>query len=168
MITTLPDTWHEANQRYLTASLADVRGTLERHVARAQDAPEKEERDEPARELQESTNAMTAPPALETLCMAFGLSPFERHLLLYVRRYGAGLDLRHALRHSSGRSPTRLPHLRPGASGIARCALERPDSRCAPAILAAGRGGDWRHADDQPAAHRRARVALSRRGAASG
>ena len=51
----LPDTWHEANQRYLTAALAVVRAALERHVARAQDipentqdVPEKEERDEPA------------------------------------------------------------------------------------------------------------------------
>jgi hypothetical protein len=102
--TTLRDTWHEANQRYLTAALAVMRATLERHAARIQDAPEPEERDKPRRwrrrpptrtdaleleegggptqALQEAADAMPAPPALETLSAAFSLSPFERDLLL--------------------------------------------------------------------------------------
>ena len=129
---TLPDTWYEANQRYLMAALDVVRKDLERHVERAQNAPEKEkrdepteanrnfltrflafvrgmwtrdaghaqdvsraetseveERDEPARELQEAADAMPAPPALETLGATFGFSCFERDLLLLC----AGVEL---------------------------------------------------------------------------
>jgi hypothetical protein len=111
MNNTLPDTWHEANQRYLTAALAVVRAALERHAARSQDAPEPEEQDKPRRwrrrspsrtdalelegrdgptqALQESAEAMPAPPALETLGETFGLSPFERDLLLLC----AGMEL---------------------------------------------------------------------------
>ena len=128
MSATLPDTWYEANQRYLMADLAVVRAALEQHVARAQDEPEKEERGEPkeanrsflakilavaraapngpptsarnqaepeerdeqsARELQELRDAMAAPPALETLSEMFGLTRFERDLLLLC----AGMEL---------------------------------------------------------------------------
>jgi hypothetical protein len=109
--TTLPDTWHEANQRYLMAALATVRTALERHAARLQDAPEPEERDKPGRlrgrspigtealgleredeptqALQEAADAMPAPPALKTLGETFGLSSFERDLLLLC----AGMEL---------------------------------------------------------------------------
>ena len=109
MNTALPDTWSEANQRYLTAALAVVRALLERHAARPQDAPEErdkprmwrrrsstrtdvpqlEEGDGPTRALEEAAEAMPAPPALETLCVAFGLSPFERNVLLLC----AGMEL---------------------------------------------------------------------------
>jgi hypothetical protein len=107
----LPSTWHEGNQRYLMAALAVVRTALERHAASSQDAPEPEERDKPWRwrwrlptrtdaleleegdgptqELQEAAEAMPAPPALEALSAAFGLSPFERDLLLLC----AGMEL---------------------------------------------------------------------------
>src|SRR5215213_8800981 len=81
--------WHEANQQYLIAALAVARTPLERHAARAQNAPEPEERDEPTRALQEATNAMPAPPALETLGETVGLTPFERDLLLLC----AGMEL---------------------------------------------------------------------------
>ena len=40
MNTTLPDTWYEANQRYLSAALAIIRATLERHAAHVRNAPE--------------------------------------------------------------------------------------------------------------------------------
>jgi len=81
--------WQEANQRYLVAALAMVRAALERHVARTQGAPEPEERDEPTRALREAADAMPAPPALETLSETFGLTPFERDLLLLC----AGMEL---------------------------------------------------------------------------
>ena len=81
--------WHEANQRYLMAALAILRAVLERHAARTQNAPEPEERDESAQALQEAADAMPAPPALETLCETFGLTPFERDLLLLC----AGMEL---------------------------------------------------------------------------
>ncbi len=80
--------WHEANQRYLTAALAGVRGMLERHAARAQGTPAQEDgaADEAVRQ---AADAMPAPPALETLCATFGLSPFERAVLLAC----AGVEL---------------------------------------------------------------------------
>ncbi len=81
--------WHEANQRYLMAALAVVRAALERHAAHTQDALEPEGRDEPTRALQEAADAMPAPPALETLGETFGLTPFERDLLLLC----AGMEL---------------------------------------------------------------------------
>src|SRR5829696_1499802 len=111
MNTTLPDTWYEANQRYLMAALAVVRAALERHAARSQDAPEPEERNRPRRlrwdsptrtdelelvgedgptqALQEAADAMPVPPALGTLGQTFGLSPFECDLLLLC----AGMEL---------------------------------------------------------------------------
>jgi ATP-dependent 26S proteasome regulatory subunit len=107
--TALPDTWLEANQRYLVAALAVVRALLERHAARPEDAqeepdkprrwrrrsparidlPQLEEPDGPTRALHEAAEAMPAPPALETLCAAFGLSSFERNVLLLC----AGMEL---------------------------------------------------------------------------
>jgi hypothetical protein len=109
MNTTPPDTWYEANQRYLTTALAVVRALLERHAARPQDEPEEqdkpqrwrrrpsvrtdvpqlEEGEGPAGELKKAAETMPAPPALETLCATFGLSSFERNLLLLC----AGMEL---------------------------------------------------------------------------
>src|SRR5829696_4061691 len=83
------DSWHEANQRYLTAALAMVREALDRHSKPAQDASAKRERDEPTEALRTAADAMPAPPALETLCAAFGLTPFERDLLLLC----AGMEM---------------------------------------------------------------------------
>jgi hypothetical protein len=65
--------WLEANQRCLTAALDAVRGTLEGRAAVEPSADEK----------------MTPPPALETLCKLFGLSSFERAILLMC----AGIEL---------------------------------------------------------------------------
>jgi hypothetical protein len=84
----LADSWQESNQRYLVAALAAVRDTLERHVHHRENAPEPGEQGEqplPAA----SGSAMPAPPALETLCAAFGLTPFECELLLMC----AGVEL---------------------------------------------------------------------------
>src|SRR5262245_14870581 len=84
------DNWAEANQRYLMARLAVVREALRRHVARAQDAaaPPQPEIDV-EKNLREAAEAMPAPPALDTLCAAFSLSPFERDVLLLC----AGMEL---------------------------------------------------------------------------
>jgi hypothetical protein len=65
--------WTEANQRYLTAALDGVRGALEGRAAVKPSAPEE----------------MSPPPALETLCKLFGLSSFERAVLLTC----AGVEL---------------------------------------------------------------------------
>jgi ATPase family associated with various cellular activities (AAA) len=109
MSTAFPDTWSEANQRYLTAALAVVLALLERHAAHPQDAqeeqdkprrwrrrasihtdvPQIEEGEGPAEALDKAAEAMPALPALETLCVTFGLSTFERNLLLLC----AGMEL---------------------------------------------------------------------------
>jgi hypothetical protein len=80
--------WYEFNQRSLTAALAAVRQALERHAARAQGAPEAAGPPAAAQPLPATTIAC-APPALETLCELFDLSPFERAVLLLC----AGMEL---------------------------------------------------------------------------
>jgi hypothetical protein len=75
-------TWYEANQRYLTAALRAVREALERHAGTDGASPV------PLRHKRE-TDSFEPPPALETLCAAFGLSTFERDVLLLC----AGVEL---------------------------------------------------------------------------
>jgi hypothetical protein len=86
----MPDTvtslnWFDFNQQYLSAALEGVRARLESH-ANGQNS------------TQQAVNAVLtdfsdarqpAPPALVTLCNLFGLSPFEREVLLLC----AGLEL---------------------------------------------------------------------------
>jgi ATP-dependent 26S proteasome regulatory subunit len=67
--------WFEANQQYLMSALDVVRGALEgRATATAQTS---------------AADEMSPPPALETLCNLFALSPFERAVLLTC----AGMEL---------------------------------------------------------------------------
>lgn len=82
--------WHEANQRYLMAALGVVREALERHAEKFNDSLEKAAPNSSADDaLKEALSAMPMPPALETLCHKFGLSPFERDVLLL----SAGVEL---------------------------------------------------------------------------
>ena len=82
--------WEEANQRYLLAALAPVRNALELYIARLRgDVEAEKQQANPEQELDEALSAMPAPPALTKLCAAFGLSPFERDVLLLC----AGMDL---------------------------------------------------------------------------
>ncbi|HEY4588514.1 MAG TPA: ATP-binding protein [Thermoanaerobaculia bacterium] len=78
-----PQDWREANQRHLLAALAVVRAALDRHAGVPADGPD------PARALAEAAAAMPAPPALEVIGERFGLSAFERDLLLLC----AGVEL---------------------------------------------------------------------------
>jgi len=73
--------WAEANQRHLAAALSDVRRVLERHVAPGTDA------DDDTVELPPPHPA--GPFALDVLVEGFGLSSFERALLLLC----AGVEL---------------------------------------------------------------------------
>ncbi len=96
-------TWVQANQRYLHAALHAVREALARQ-AEPMGSPDASPSDEappheaerawsrPAAPLDETSpleSGMTPPPAMEQLCAAFGLSPFERQVLLLC----AGADL---------------------------------------------------------------------------
>jgi hypothetical protein len=69
---TLTQSWPQANQRYLMAALGVLRARLEApsELPAAQNA------------LLEAAQALPAPAALETLGRAFGLSAFEREVLL--------------------------------------------------------------------------------------
>jgi hypothetical protein len=80
--------WLEANQAYLMAALAEVRKLLKQRCERIQkEAPGKETVDQES--PGEIAEKMTAPPSLENLCHTFGLSPFERLVLLLC----AGIEL---------------------------------------------------------------------------
>jgi ATPase family associated with various cellular activities (AAA) len=77
--------WAEANQHYLTAALDMVRAALERHLKPGDDARVQERE----QALAQAAAALPAPSALEMLSERFGLSPFERDLLLLC----AGIEL---------------------------------------------------------------------------
>jgi hypothetical protein len=72
-----PASWAEANQRCLMAELALLTTWLEApsNVAECEDSPA-------AQALREAREAMPAPPALDSLCAIFGLSEFERRVVL--------------------------------------------------------------------------------------
>ena len=90
MSAAVASSWHEANQRYLTAALTAVRETLAEHLAAPRDASAAAPPSRAARQaLREIARTMPAPSALEVLCAAFGLSPFEREVLLLC----AGVEL---------------------------------------------------------------------------
>jgi hypothetical protein len=86
------ESWHEANQRYLMAAVATVRAALERATQSGEAADANA-----AQQLLEAAKAeLPGPSALEALCSAFGLSAFERDLLLLCA--GAELDSAFAAR----------------------------------------------------------------------
>ncbi len=74
------DDWYAANQAYLTASLARVGAALDR---------EDEQTDTSSAHAKAISEQMAWPPALETICLNFELSSFERDVLLLC----AGVEL---------------------------------------------------------------------------
>ena len=90
MTETVPHDWHEVNQRYLLEALSGVRRALESHAARSQSAAEAEEQPYvPPRVYSETHDDVQRIYALDRLCDAFSLSPFERDVLLLC----AGMEL---------------------------------------------------------------------------
>jgi hypothetical protein len=85
--------WEEANQICLMAELAEVRALLDKFMARPETPMAAEAA--AARPIPGEIRAsMPAPPALETLCATFGLTSFERKILLMCA--GVELDSRFA------------------------------------------------------------------------
>jgi len=74
--------WQEANQRYLVAALGRVGEVLRRHLGQ-------EAGGDSDRELTRAAAELPGPAALDSVCAAFGLSPFERDVLLLC----AGVEL---------------------------------------------------------------------------
>ncbi len=82
--------WQMANQNYLAAALAIVCAELESYVNQLHGKQISVEKSQVLQQnLQTAANQLNAPSALENLCSAFGLSSFERDLLLLC----AGLEL---------------------------------------------------------------------------
>ena len=79
-------TWDEANQAHLMRELDSVRAALERRAGRASDG---ENAAEHTRVEPSARHEINPPPAIERLCQAFGLSRFEREILLLC----AGVEL---------------------------------------------------------------------------
>ena len=94
MITTASLSWHEANQRHLTAALAILRQVLQRHAARVEAQPGEPASAQQGAEtisqiLHWEADELAPHAALEVVCRAFALSPFERDILLLC----AGVEL---------------------------------------------------------------------------
>ncbi|MBD1928525.1 ATP-binding protein [Trichocoleus sp. FACHB-90] len=78
MNVTATNNLQQANQHYLMAALAPVRQALQRQARLAQGKPDKEQEEE----YFSPENELSPHGALEKLCSTFGLSNFERDLLL--------------------------------------------------------------------------------------
>ncbi|MEP0857033.1 ATP-binding protein [Trichocoleus sp. DQ-U1] len=77
MMTTTSDRWQVANQRYFMGQVARVRQALERQAAKMQGEEKVQEED-----FLPLTSNLSPPATLEQLCKTFGLSDFERDILL--------------------------------------------------------------------------------------
>jgi len=77
-----PD-WQSANHRYLVAALGRVREALRRHAGGEGEGVDAEG------QVSEAAAALPTPAALDVLCQSFGLSAFERDVLLLC----AGVEL---------------------------------------------------------------------------
>ncbi len=81
-------TWEECNRAYLLAALGQVRRALEARPGAARNVPPPDAVSAASAETPPWPEDL-APPALEMLCAAFNLSPFERDVLLLC----AGVEL---------------------------------------------------------------------------
>jgi len=79
--------WEEANKACLMAALAEVRATLEKLLSPSETPKGEIVPRAPA--VLDIRASMPAPPALDTLCATFGLTSFERKILLMC----AGVEL---------------------------------------------------------------------------
>jgi len=84
------EAWLEQNQRYLMAAIADVHTQLQAHGEQSQ-MENPESLPTSSQDSQQNTfQNLSPPPALTTLCESFGLTRFERSILLLCA--GAELD----------------------------------------------------------------------------
>jgi hypothetical protein len=122
--------WFEANQRGLIAALAEVALQLERHAHAVSEGPTPTAADgtapqpvpaPPAPEWPAEPKAPSEAYALDSLCGAFGLSPFERAVLLLCA--GMELDSSFAARCASAQGDARRAY---PTFGLALAALPHP------------------------------------------
>jgi len=121
--------WTTANQRFLTAELEVVRAALREHRARAHEEPPAPGSDEARIRLKAAKEALHAPSALDRITQAFGLSSFERSVLVLC----AGVELDGSLAGDIGASQGDPRNVHP-TFGLALAALPQPHwSALAPA-----------------------------------
>lgn len=96
MNTTPPNNWYETNQRSLSAALATVRSLLEQHAKKvgtqsiaSEPVDNSPATNDPNASPTLDADIMSNPSALDMICAAFNLSPFERDILLLC----AGIEL---------------------------------------------------------------------------
>ncbi|MBD2158523.1 ATP-binding protein [Leptolyngbya sp. FACHB-16] len=90
MIVATSQNWQLANQQYLAIALERVRVALQQYVARSQGEELTDIEDKTAlAELEAIATQLSPPPALLSVCSAFGLTPFEQDVLLLC----AGVEL---------------------------------------------------------------------------
>jgi hypothetical protein len=120
MSVAVADAWTDANQRYLTAALAEVRGVLEGHAAHRGrgEVASRPPLDDP---LDAIARTMSAPPAVEALASTFDLSGFERSVLLLCA--GMELDARFPALCAAAQSSTDRAY---PTFGLALAALAEP------------------------------------------
>jgi hypothetical protein len=94
---TLPATWLEANQRYLCAEFARLETLVRAHLEGTGAAPEADHR---VTAVGEARGAMPSEPAIDVVAGVFGLSPFERDILLLA----AGVEMSASLADACARS----------------------------------------------------------------
>ncbi len=84
MISEEVNIWQEANKRFLMASIGFIRGVLEYHVKPDNEDVAKKDTDVRAltEKCERARDSMPSAAALDVLVTNFGLSPFERDLLL--------------------------------------------------------------------------------------
>jgi ATP-dependent 26S proteasome regulatory subunit len=83
------DSWAEANKSYLSASMAHLRETLERHYKKDTEPNAAKSDQALGQNGDYAASSLPGPLALDLLCTAFGLSTFERNILLLC----AGMEL---------------------------------------------------------------------------
>ena len=80
--------WPEANRRYLMAAVDTVRAALESHAARLAGRELEDRNATAAAALEAAGEQLPAPAALDRLVSVFGLTPFERGIVLM----GVGME----------------------------------------------------------------------------
>jgi ATPase family associated with various cellular activities (AAA) len=107
MTTSAPAMWYDANQAHLSTALFEIRAQLEKVCAQADSRPFEDGDSTRRAEPGCAAWSFARPPALETVCSLFGLSSFERKVLLLCA--GAEMDARfQRLFAGAQRDPHRL------------------------------------------------------------
>jgi hypothetical protein len=137
-VTDMAGDWPRLNQRLLVAALAAAREALERHAAAVGNPTGQRQAAPSTAEVPDTAgDALEPPPALERMCTIFGLSGFERDLLLLCA--GVELDAVFAAICSAAQGDTGRPY---PTFSLAVAALAEPHwSALAPQRRRCGAGG---------------------------